>query len=155
MVGVYSVRIQCIHGFLIFKESSPGQLSHFCNLAEIELERSGEFFTVPALVDAPRFSIAGGTYLGAPATVTYEGEPWEVMKENGLVYSFETETVVPIETIISPVQIDEAVNYYITTGMIQPGSVTDDGDRVTNYAAFFDYAALNFKYSEVGYAENP
>lgn len=145
------MKLNCIHGYFKFEEVSAGQLSKFMSLFALDIERSGDHFTFSDLVHAPDYSIAGGTFLGCPTTKNFEGKPWDVMRENGLVYSLQLGLVVPIVSILLPVSIAPAGNYFVTTGMIQPGSVTDDGSRVTDYSAFFVQERMNFKYSEISY----
>lgn len=147
------MRIECIHGYFKFTEQSPGDLSRFVSMYELELGRAGDHFTFEDLIDAPRHSIAGGTFLGCPTLQTFEGEPWDVMRENDLVYNFQTGLVVPILTIIQTVSITPAGFYFVAPGMILPGSITDDGSRVTDYSAFFNSDRSTFKYSEIGYGE--
>ena len=43
------------------------------------------------------------------------------------------------------------INYFLSPGLIKPGSVTDDGSRVTDYAAWFLFDSMKFKYSEITY----
>ncbi len=145
------MKLECLHGYFKFSETKSGQISKFMSLFGLEIERSGDHFTFSDLVDAPRYSIAGGTFLGVPTTETFEGEPWDVMRANGLVYDFTLGTIRPVLSITETVAIDSAGNYFVTTGMIQPGSVTEDGSRVTDYAAFFVEDRSNFKYSEIDY----
>jgi hypothetical protein len=145
------MKVECIHGYFKFSETSPGQISHFISQFGLEIERSGDHFTFADLVDAPDYSIVGGTFLGAPCTVTTEGNPWDVMRANGLVYDFVLGFVRPIDSITQAAGIDQAGNYYVSTGMLLPGSVMDGGLRVTDYAAFFLRDRNNFKYSEVIY----
>lgn len=145
------MKVDCLHGYFKFEETASGQLSRFMSLFGFEIERSGDHYTFADLVDAPDYSIVGGTFLNCPTTKNFEGKPWEVMRENGLVYSMQLGIVVPILTIISPISVARTGNYFVTTGMIQPGSVTEDGSRVTEYAAFFVQDRGNFKYSEISY----
>lgn len=144
------MKVECIHGYFKFSETNAGQISHFMSLFGFEIERSGDHFTFTDLVDAPKYSIAGGTFLDAPTIKTFEGEPWEVMRANALVYDFTTGLVVPISSIARNIEIDLSGNIYVTTGMILPGSLTDDGVRVMDYSAFFLFDRMNFKYTEVG-----
>ena len=146
------MRIQCLHGYFKFTETGPGQLSNFVSRFGLELARAGDHFTFADLVDAPTYSIIGGTYLGAPATATFEGPAWEVMRENQLVYDFSRGLMLPIASIVQAVEIEAAGSYMIASGMIVPGSLTDEGSRVTDYAAFYSEAQATFKYSEVDYA---
>lgn len=145
------MRVNCIHGYFIFEESVAGQISHFCSFFGLEIERSGEHFTFSDLVDAPDYSLPGGTFLGCPTTKSFEGRPWEVMRENRLVYDFTRGLVVPISLIAKTVQISAAGNFSVTSGMILPGSLTEEGQRVTDYAAVFLRDRENFKYSEISY----
>lgn len=143
------MKLRCLHGYFKLEEEFAGDVSQFLSLFKVELESNGDHFTFSDLVDAPRYSIAGGLYLGAPATETFEGEPWEVMRENGLVYDFTTGLVVPIVSITTLISIQEATSYYLTDGMIVPGSITEDGQRVTDYSAFYSFDKFKFKYSEI------
>jgi hypothetical protein len=142
-----------MHGYFRFTEGAVGQVSRFCSLFGLEIARAaaGDHLTFADLVDAPNYSLPGGTFLGAATTELFEGEPWEVMRANGLVYNFQTGLVVPITEIDQVVSIAAAGFVFLASGMILPGSVTDDGSRVTDYAAFFDPSRQGFKYSEVAY----
>ena len=71
------------------------------------------------------------------------------MRANALVYDFLAEAVVPILSISVPLQLKQSANYYLSTGMLQAGSLTDEGLRVTDYAAFYNFALGRFIYSEV------
>lgn len=141
------MRIECLHGYYKFSETRPGQLSEFASLYDLDLDRNGDHFTFADLVDAPTHALAGGLYLGAPCLFTIEGPPWEVMRKNKLVYDFTKGQVVPILTILNVCDFVQAGFTYVSNGMILAGSVTEDGSRVTDYAAFFDQG--KFKYSEV------
>lgn len=143
------MKIECLHGYFRFEEDEAGQLAQFSSLFGFDLVRSGDHFTFEDLDEAPDYSIAGGTFLGVPTLSTFEGRPWEVMRENRLVYDFGLGLVVPIDSVITPVKIATAGNFFVSSGMILPGSLTEDGDRVTDYSARFIRDRMNFKYSEV------
>lgn len=145
------MKVECLHGYFKFEETQAGQISQFMSLYGLEIERNGDHFTFSDLVGAPEFSIVGGTFLGIPTTKTFEGPPWEVMRKNRLVYDFNRGLILPIDTVLQPVTLAAAGNYFLSTGMILPGSVTDDGSRVTDYAAFFSSDRASFRYSEVDY----
>ena len=145
------MKLTCTHGYFKFEEMQSGQLSHFLSLYDFEIVRAGDHFTFEALKDAPDYSIEGGTFLGAPTLFTFEGMPWDVMRVNRLVYDLSLGIVVPIDTITKSIQLASAGYYTVTTGMIQPGSVMEDGSRITDYAAFYIRDRLNFKYSEIDY----
>lgn len=144
------MKIKCLHGFFKFEETRLGELSKFVSRFGLELERCQDFFTFKPLAEAPDFSIKGLPYLGADTIATYEGNPWEIMRENELVYHFGKGKVVDISTITIRTPLANAGNYFISNGLILPGSLTEDGDRVTDYAAWFSMDTLEFKYSEVG-----
>ncbi len=143
------MRIKCLHGYFIIEEIGQGQISDFMSQYDLELVPKDNYFTFPSLLEAPKYSLAGGTYLGAAATETFEGEPWEVMRENDLVYDFINDEVVSILTILKTVTLQSTGRFYLTNGLILPGSLTDDGLRVTDYAAWYSKGDQMFKYSEV------
>lgn len=141
------MRVECIHGYFKFVEYRPGQISDFMSRYGLRISRAEDHFTFTDLVGAPDYSIEGGTFLGCLTTETYEGPPWEVMRVNKIVYDFAKGVVVPIASVSNTITMQSAGRYLLTDGMIIPGSVTDDGKRVTDYAAH--YEDLHFKYSEV------
>lgn len=143
------MRIKCLHGYFKFQELNPSELSRFIKLTRLTLAPKDDYFTFPLLKNAPNYSLEGGTYLGATATKTFEGTPWEVMRENGLVYDFVKNKVVAINTVISPILLKQSTNYFLSNGMILPGSLTDRGDRVKDYSAFYLFDTYRFKYTEV------
>jgi hypothetical protein len=145
------LKIRCLHGFFIFEESTAGEISRFMSLFNLNIQAEKNYFTFESLLDAPTYSIAGGTYLGADAIKTFEGSPWEVMRENNLVYDFTKDEVVPLTTITQRVQIQRAANYFLSSGLILPGSLNDGGSRVKDYAAWYLFDSAKFKYSEVSY----
>ena len=108
-------------------------------------------YTFEDLEEAPDFSLAGLTLLDIPATKTFEGEPWEVFEANGFVYDFSTGLIVPIATVTQSTTIQLAGNRYVANGLILPGSLTDDGDRVKDYSAWFSRDTLRWLYSEVAF----
>lgn len=145
------MRIRCLHGYFILEETSAGQASKFSSLYGFELSKRDNYFTFDFLKNAPQYSILGGEYLGATAIKTYAGEPWEVLRANELVYDFTTDSVVPISSITQRVEISQAANYFLSSGLILPGSLTDEGSRVKEYAAWYLFDRQVFRYSEVSY----
>ena len=144
------MQINCVGGYFIFRQSRAGEISDFASLFEgLSFDSVNDYFTFTALRDAPKFAIAGDTYLGAPCTVTCEGEPWDVMRMNDLVFDFNQNKVVPLESITRLASITQAANYFLSPGLIIPGSVTDDGSRVRDYAAHYFFDSNKFKYSEL------
>ena len=145
------MKIKCLHGYFKLEEQHPGEASEFSSLFGLELEPVDNYFTFAPLAEAPDFSIVGLAYLGAVTTKTFAGRPWDVMRENNLVYNFNTGLVVPIASITQVVKLSLAGTYWVSPGLILPGSLTDEGTRVTEYAAWFSKSkgASIFKYSEV------
>lgn len=144
------MQIKCVHGYFFFREDGPGEVSQFMSLfAGLEIVQVGDYFTFADLEDAPSHSIEGGEYLTAVATETCEGSPWDVMRENKLVYNFLTGLVVPIATITQRVELSPAGYTLLSPGLILPGSIMDDGSRVTDYAAWYLFGSGRFKYSGV------
>jgi len=145
------LKIDCLHGFFIFREVEVGQISDFMSFTGFSLVKWRDAYTFEGIEEAPGFSIIGKTVLDAPATATFEGEPWEVFEENGLVYDFGKGLVLPIASIVQSVKINQAGNRFISNGLILPGSLTDSGKRVKDYSAWFSRDTLRFLYSAVEY----
>ncbi len=145
------MKINCMHGFFKFEESRGGELSEFISLFGLNLTRIGDYFTFSKLAEVPDYSIAGKSFLGTTAIVTFAGDPWEIFEANGFVYNYDSGLIVPIVSITQRFSIDEAQNVFLSDGLILPGSLTDDGDRVRDYAAWFSNDRMKFKYSEVTY----
>lgn len=145
------MRVKCLHGFFIFEETKVGQVSDFMSLTGLSLVPWRNAYTFEDLQDAPDISLAGAQVLDAVATANFAGEPWEIFEVNELVYDFTRRLVVPIATITQSVVIQLAGNRYLSNGLILPGSLTDDGDRVKDYSAWFSRDTLRWLYSEVEY----
>lgn len=143
------MKIKCLHGFFIFEEQRAGEVSDFISLFGLELERRGDFYTFADLVDAPEYSIKGKALLNQIAIETYEGQPWEVFEQNQMVYNYDTGLLVPITTITALAKFEAAGNMYLSSGLLLPGSLTDAGLRVKNYAAWFSSDRMKFRYTEV------
>jgi hypothetical protein len=143
------LKIRCLHGYFIFEETRSGEVSEFASLFKIDLVAKNNYFTFETLKDAPKYSLAGGTYLGAAALKTFEGEPWEVMKENSLVYDFLNDELKQISSVTQRIELSTAANYYLANGLILPGSLMDGGSRVMDYSARYLFDSNKFRYSEV------
>lgn len=147
------MKINCRHGFFIFEENRGGELSEFISLFGLDLEARGSYFTFSDLVDAPDFSITGKLYMNLPGVKTFAGMPWEIFEANQWVYNYDTGLLTPIASITSLVTIYESGNYFFSEGLILPGSLTAEGKRVKDYAAWFSTDTMKFKYSEVSFVE--
>jgi hypothetical protein len=147
------LKITCRHGFFIFEESRGGELGEFTSLYGLELAARGRYFTFADLVDAPDFSIKGLTYLNLPGKKTFAGEPWEIFEANEWIYNYDTGKLAPIASITNVVTLYQTGTYFFSEGLILPGSVTADGSRVKDYAAWFSSDSQKFKYSEVNFVD--
>ncbi len=145
------MRIKCLHGYFIFKETRVGQISDFIRYSGLSLVPKLDYFTFETLEPCPEYTLSCKDFLGAAATKTVEGKPWELFKENGVVYDFTKDILVPILSVAKVTEIRPAGEKLLSPGLILPGSVTVDGDRVMNYSAWFSMTRLSFQYSEVTY----
>jgi hypothetical protein len=145
------MRIVCRHGFFEFFEDGPGEVSTFMSVFGFRLSPFRNRFTFTELLDAETFSVEGVEYLVEIASKTYEGEPWDVMRENGLVFDFIEGKLVPILSIVESIRLSRMGNFYQSNGLILPGSLNDEGLRVTDYSAWYSWKTNTFRYSEVTY----
>lgn len=134
------MRILCRHGFFSFYPESESDLARFCRDFEITLVGMDDFYTFPVLKNAPCFSIKGMPYLNTVSIKTFEGEPWEVMKENKLAYSIQGEIISPIAVFTAnAVDIGQTnFNYIVEAALIQPGSIDRLGKVIASYDAHYD-----------------
>lgn len=145
------MKINCLHGYFTFHEERIGEVSDFVSLFGLELVFKDDHFTFADLAEAPDFSIKGYSYLNAVATKTFAGpRAWDTMRANEFVYNYDTGLIVPLTSISNLVSLKNAGKYYISSGLIVPGSLTDGGTRVTDYAAWFSTDSMRFRFSLVG-----
>ncbi len=145
------MKVKCLHGFFIFEETKVGQVADFMALSGLTLVPWRDVYTFEDLEEAPDYSLAGKALLGLNATKTFEGEPWEVFEANEFVYNFNTGLIVPIQSVTQITSIQLAGNRFVSNGLILPGSLTEEGDRVRDYSAWFSRDTLRWLYSEVTY----
>lgn len=144
------MKIKCINGYFIFEETYAGDIAKFISLFRgLEIVPDKNIFTFSKLAGAPFYSIKGNQYLGATAKKTFEGNPWDVMRENELVYNFNTGLVVDMNTISQAVSIVQVGSYYTSSGLILPSSRMESGDRVTDYTARYSFETSRFLYTGV------
>lgn len=145
------MKVKCLHGFFIFEETKVGQVSDFMSLTGLKLVPWRDNFTFEKIELAPEYSIQGKAFLGFTALKTYEGEPWEVFEQNGVVYNFNTGLVVPIASVVQTIKVSMAGNRFVSPGLIIPGSLTSEGKKVKSYSGWFSRDTLRWLYSEVSY----
>lgn len=146
------MKIQCLHGYFIFTESTAGEISRFMSVTGLTLVKRDDYFTFQTLQNAPNYSLAGKALVGvAIATKTFEGKPWEVFEANQMVYDFSKDIVLPIASVITLTSIKIAGNRFVSPGLILPGSLTVEGKRVKDYTAWQSNSRASWLYSEVSY----
>lgn len=146
------MKISCRHGYFIFEETKVGQISDFISWSGLTIvPLPNGTYTFKALENAPRYSLEGKALLDFIALKTFEGEPWEVFEANGVVYDFGKGVVAPILSVTTVTTIRTAGNRFVSPGLILPGSLTAEGLRVKDYAAFFSRDRLTFLYTDVTY----
>lgn len=146
------MRVKCIHGFFIFTEFRVGQMSDFMSLTKLSLGAKDDYFTFTDLVNAPNYSLVGKAFNGFTALATFEGKPWDVFEQNGIVYDINTGTLKLIASILTTVKINRAGNKFTSPGLIQPGAYDQsNGFQVKDYTAYFSRETLQWLYSEVTY----
>lgn len=145
------MKIKCLHGFYIFEETSIGQVSDFMRRTGLSIVPWKNKFTFEFISEMPEFSLKNKSILNKVASANFEGSPWEIFEANGLIYNFNTGMLQEISTVNQNINISVAGNRLLTNGLILPGSITDDGERVKDYSAWFSRSTLRFQYSEVSY----
>jgi hypothetical protein len=145
------MKLKCLHGFYLFEELKPGQVSDFSSLTGFELVPFGTKFTFAELQDIENYSLIGKSIGTFPATKTFAGEPWEVFEANNLVFNFASGLIVPIQTITSRAIIEQAGNRYISPGLLLAGSFTNTAQRVKSYTAHYSRDTQRWLYSEIDY----
>lgn len=145
------MRVKCIHGYFLFFETKVGQVSDFMDMTGLSLLEKDDYYTFEKLEPALEYSLIGKSYLGINATKSFSGSPWKVFEENSFVYNYATDTVVLLNSITQQIKISLSGNRYLSPGLILPGSLTDDGKRVTGYSAWYSRDRGTWLYSEVNY----
>jgi hypothetical protein len=130
------MRVLCRHGHYAFYPRSVSDVGRFVQFYGQELVRAGEFYTFPLLKDLPDYSLKGLIFGNTPATKTYAGKPWEVMRENGLVYSLAVKMLVPKSSVTFIVDPPRTGFYFTSeTPMIQAGSRNAAGVPILSFDA--------------------
>lgn len=138
------MRVVVRHGHFAFYPLKRSDALHFQRVFKLPLFAEDDYYTLEALVGLPRWSQIGALYGGLPAVVTYEGrKPWEVMRENGFVYSLAYETLVPRLTVTDSLAIPQSRDYAVAPKpLIQPGAILTQGlfpgDRILGYQGDLD-----------------
>lgn len=145
------MRITCINGYFIFKETLPSEVSKFIGYTKLDLVRVDDYFTFKPLALAPEFSISSMPYLNLVANKTSEGKPWDVFKSNGFCYDFRTGQIVDINLVQAKSNVKSAGNYLVSNGLILPGSINENGQKITSYVCWYFKNDNTWVYPEVSY----
>lgn len=143
--------IKCLHGYFMIEPETSGEISRFISLYGLELVPLNGYYTFPALLEAKKYSIKGNYYLGVIATETIEGHPWEVMRENKIVYDFNSGEARLLNATNQVPEVYIGENYYFSPGLLLPGSLRSDGKRVTDYTAKLIWESQKFRYTDIKY----
>lgn len=146
------MRVTCRHGHYAFFPRDSSEIGAFSNLFAEELARVEDYYTFSFLKDAEKYSLEAKPYLGLPALVTFEGNPWDVMRENGFVYSVGLKLLVPKETITSTVGVSR-VGYYsiVDRPLIQAGARNASGQQILSFDGEFTLSSRQLKLTEFSY----
>lgn len=143
------MKIDCLKGFFLFRELKVGQVSDFMRWSGLDLVKVGDYYTFAELETVPEYSITGNPLLNLIAIKTYEGTPWDIFEQNAVCFNFLTGLLVPFASVVQSVKLSQAGNYYISNGLIVPGSILPNGKKILSYSGYFSRDTLNFYYSEV------
>lgn len=133
----------------MFEEQRSGEIARFSTMTNASMVAKQNYYTFEFLKDAPDYSIPGVPYLGVNPISFYEAAPWDVMRQNGIVYDYVNNVARLISSVTNYVKIGQGTNYFLVDGLIMPGSIKDDGTRVTDYSAWFLFDTMQFRYSEI------
>lgn len=143
------MKISCQKGYFYFEPQSLTQLNDFVYLTGFSLVKVGTSYTFAFLQDCESFSIKNHVYKNLTAKITYSGEIWDIFDKNGFVYDFELNILRDISLVTEVVDLKRGVNYFFANGLIKPGSLTFQGDKIKSYECYFSRINNQFKYSEV------
>jgi hypothetical protein len=146
------MRVLCRHGHFSFYPRAASDIARFSNFFGVSLKREQDYFTFEGLIDAPKYSLTGMPYVNLPAITTYEGEPWDVMRENGFVYDLRVNLLVPKLSVVAFVELPQ-VGFYFRAGgsLIQPGSRTLLGRQILSYSGEFVEEGFSLRVLEYDY----
>ncbi len=146
------MRVVCRHGHFAFYPDNASEIGRFANYFEANLEREEDYFTFEALAGLRKYSILGQPYPLLPATKTFEGNVWDVMRENNLVYSLTLGTLVPKLSILSLVDIPLVGYFSLVQGsLLQPGSRILTGQQILSYSGEFVDEGMSLRVAEYTY----
>ena len=135
----------------MFEETAVGQVSDYMSMTGVSLVPKDNYYTFESLLDAPTYSLKGKPIGSVPALKTFEGKPWEVFKENQIIYDFTIDQIRLISSVTKTTSVRTAGNRFVSPGLILPGTLTEGGMRVKDYAAWYSRQTQIWLYSEISY----
>lgn len=146
------MKVKCLHGYFIFEETRVGQVTDFANKNQLDIVYldNGQF-TFSKLAQVSEYSLYGKPLGDFSAIKTFAGKPWDVFEANGVVYNFLLDQVVPILSITQIAQLKASQNWYLSPGLILPGSLLENGQRIKSYNAWFSRERATWLYEGVSY----
>lgn len=146
------MRIVCRHGHFAFYPRKASDIQKFAESFDVELEREEDYFTFAGLIGAKDYSLQGLPYLGVPATKTFQGKPWDVMKENALVYNVQLSLLVPKVSVVGIVDITQKGFFYVcNVPLLQAGARTILGRQILSYSGEFHEDKFYLRILEFSY----
>lgn len=146
------MRVLCRHGHFAFYPKRLSDITRFTSFFKEDLVRVDDYYTFENLAEAENYSILGKPYVNLPALTTYEGKPWEVMRENGFVYHVASGLLVPKLSILIPVNPPQAGYYFLAqTPIIQPGSRNLSLQQILSYDGEFHQDTFRLRVSSYQY----
>jgi hypothetical protein len=143
------MKIICLHGYYKFYEESVGEIAKYNGTYGKDLTAHEDFFTFPNLIDIPEYSIKGKAFSNTIATANFYGKLWELFEANGFAYDFVNELIANINTLGQYFKkYQSTYGFWFSTGLILPGSFSDDGIIIKGYHCTFDFSSLLYKYTE-------
>ncbi len=123
------MRVLVRHGHHAFYPRDRAEVRRFVKLFSLPLVGEEDYYTFEALAGLPRYSQVAVDYGGLPATTTYEGRnAWDVMRENGFVYSLEAGVLVPLAAVVQTIALKQTLDAAVAPKpFVQAGAFLDDG----------------------------
>lgn len=145
------MRITCLHGYFICREDFTGEVAQFNSFYDQDLVAKDDYYTFELLSRAPDYSLVTVPYLGVPAIKTFEGKIWDVMRQNQLTYNCLTGLLQNMASIGFVASFSRRYAAYSSRGLIQPGSLTENGQIIKGYQCVYDSLSQTFYYTELFY----
>ena len=146
------MRILCRHGHFAFYPKKASDIARFSNYFSVSLKREQDYYTFAGLYQAPKYSLLGKIYLNLPAIETYEGNPWEVMKENNFVYHLGLGVLVPKLSIVGMAELPLVGFHFLGGGaLVQPGVRSLTGQQILSYSGEFIEEGYSLRITEFSY----